>query len=153
MVSIEKDYSDLLKELIWFSNNFKFKLGEIVGLDGKKFEDESDETKVAFYLLYAEAYKYNYVICSMKDEDIFDGDFYQALIACSYDEFNYMINGLLKEYQEYGDIGTGNIEYNQYQRMADYMTGKVSNKEYAKATTITYLKTVFDLEDSKRGVK
>ena len=159
MISRKEDYSYLLNELGKYSNNFKLLDGKIVDNNGKEFEDESIVTKIKFYLLYANAYKYN-DDNSFRDEDILDGDYYQGLILCSYDMFNYLINVFIKEYQVYGDIGTGNVIYYPYQKMADYLIGKnfvgdhyYFQPEQAKETVIDYIKTVFDLENCKRRVK
>ena len=159
MISQREDYSYLLDELSKISGMYRLYYGKIVDLNGEEFKDETIKDKVEFYILYSYAYQKNDGHWGI-NEDVFDGDYYQAMILCSYNMFNYLINIFLKEYQVYGDIGTGNISYFPYEKAANYLLGIAeaeenmhSTSEVSKEITINYLNSVFDLKDYKKRVK
>ena len=150
MNSKREDYSYLLDELSSIVYGYRCKEGVLVDENDEPVSDDINK-KDAFYLLYNHAYTYADTYAT---EDTVGDDYEPFFVLKSYDEFNFLINTMLREYQVFNDVGTGKVSYYPYEKMAEYL---FSGEEYefndTKKTIINYLETVFDLEENKRGYK
>ncbi len=150
MDSINEEYY-LLDELskIVYSTRFDG-YGKLVDQNGNPVSDEID-LKYDFYLIYNHAY------CFADDgltEAIVGDDYEPFFILKSYEMFNFLIKQMIEEYKMYNDIGTGNVSYHPYEKMAEYLFSETKYEFVnTKEVIINYLKTIYDFEKGKRRVK
>ncbi len=152
MITNENDYSSLLENLRYVYNNYFIdEKGIISDNDFKEYNDQKLAINLKFILLYCSCFKKIYIV-KYGSEMIGPRDYiFQALTNTSI--FNSFMDICIREYQMYGDIGTGNTMYYPYDQMANFLFINYDNKKIIKAYLDSEMDNIINIQNGLQESK
>ena len=140
------DYSFLLDDLRIAYNNYYLNQDDtLVDNNNKKIEDRKLAINLKFSLLYCLCFKKLYEI--HKDKTVNPNEYiFQALT--NYHIFNSFMNICIREYQMYGDVGTGKVVYYPYEQIIHFFTIDYEKKNMLKAYLNSEMDNIINIQQN-----